>query len=62
MIFLSPNFTIYLGEKQSIWEIIYPQTIPLEDGLQDAAKWYLEHMEEVNKKPYLELIDSNFEI
>lgn len=39
---------------------IYPETIPLEDGLRDAAKWYLEHRTEVNKKPYFKYIDSNF--
>lgn len=39
---------------------IYAQTMPLEDGLRDAAAWYLAHSEEVNKKPYLQYIDSNW--
>ena len=38
---------------------IYPETISLEDGIKDAAKWYLEHRTDVNKKPYFEYIDSN---
>lgn len=33
--------------------------ISLEDGIKDAAKWYLEHKTDVNKKPYFEYIDSN---
>lgn len=38
---------------------IYPQTIPLEDGLKEAAEWYLEHGDEVRKKPFFEFIDTN---
>lgn len=38
---------------------IYPETIPLEEGLQEAAEWYLAHENEVNKKPYFEFIDEN---
>ena len=38
---------------------IYPKTISLEDGIKDAAKWYLEHRTDVGKKPYFEYIDSN---
>lgn len=38
---------------------IYSKTISLEDGIKDAAKWYLEHSSEVMKKPYFEYIDSN---
>lgn len=38
---------------------ILSKTISLEEGLKDAAKWYLEHSSEVNKKSYFEYIDSN---
>lgn len=36
---------------------IYPETISLEDGLKEAAEWYLEHNSEVKKKPFFEFID-----
>lgn len=39
---------------------IYPETIPLDTGLKEAAKWYDEHETEVNKKPYFQYIDANF--
>lgn len=32
---------------------IYPCCMSLQDGLKEAAAWYLSHEEEVNKKPYL---------
>ena len=38
---------------------IYPQTISLEEGLKEAAEWYLENGDEVNKKPYFEFIDES---
>lgn len=38
---------------------IYPETIPLDIGLKEAAKWYDEHEAEVNKKPYFQYIDAN---
>lgn len=38
---------------------IYPETIPLEDGIRECAEWYREHSSEVNKKPFFEYIDSN---
>lgn len=38
-----------------------PEIISLQDGLQDSAKWYLEHRAEVNRKPYFEYIDSHFQ-
>lgn len=40
--------------------IIYPETIPMKEGLKDAAEWYLQHKEEVNRKPYFEYIDEHF--
>lgn len=41
---------------------IYPETMSLEDGLKDSLEWYLEHKEEVNKKPYFEYIDARFDL
>lgn len=38
---------------------IFPQITPLQEGLQEAAAWYLSHEGEVNKKPYLAYIDEN---
>lgn len=38
---------------------IYPYTISLQEGLKEAAAWYLSHEDEVNKKPYLAYIDEN---
>lgn len=35
---------------------IYPCTIPLQEGLKEAAAWYLSHEDEVSKKPYLAYI------
>lgn len=49
------NYEYYLDVSHQ--SKIYPETISLEAGLKDAAKWYLEHNTEVNKKPYFEYID-----
>lgn len=38
---------------------IYPQITPLQEGLKEAAAWYLSHEEEVNKRPYAAYIDEN---
>ncbi len=38
---------------------ICPQITPLQEGLQEAAAWYLSHENEVNKKPYPAYIDDN---
>lgn len=38
---------------------IYPETMSMDAGLQEAANWYIEHEDEVNKKPYWEYIDTN---
>ena len=51
------NYEYYLDVTRQ--SKIYPETISLEDGIKDAAKWYLEHKTDVNKKPYFEYIDSN---
>lgn len=51
------NYEYYLDVTRQ--SKIYPITISLEDGIKDAAKWYLEHRTDVGKKPYFEYIDSN---
>ena len=51
------NYEYYLDVTRQ--SKIYPETISLEDGIKDAAKWYLEHRTDVGKKPYFEYIDSN---
>lgn len=51
------NYEYYLDVSRQ--DKIYSKTIPFEDGIRDAAKWYLEHRSEVNRKPYFEYIDSN---
>ena len=38
---------------------IYPETISLDTGLKEAAKWYDGHEAEVNKKSYCQYIDTN---
>lgn len=53
------NYEYYLDVSRQ--GKIYPETITLEDGLIDAAEWYLEHSAEVNKKPYFKFIDENLE-
>lgn len=40
---------------------IYSDTIPLQEGLKECAKWYLTNEAEVNKKPYLKYIDENYD-
>lgn len=51
------NYEYYLDVTRQ--SKIYPKNISLEDGIKDAAKWYLEHRTDVGKKPYFEYIDSN---
>ena len=51
------NYEYYLDVSRQ--SKLYPETIALEDGLKVAAEWYLEHSDEVNKKPYFEFIDKN---
>lgn len=51
------NYEYYLDVTRQ--SKIYSKTISLEDGIKDAAKWYLEHRTDVGKKPYFEYIDSN---
>ena len=51
------NYEYYLDVSRQ--GEIFSETTILEDGLKDAAEWYLEHNTEVNKKPYFEFIDEN---
>ena len=43
--------------KQNKW---MSETKPMEAGLVEAYSWYINHSEEVNRKPYLKYIDDNF--
>lgn len=38
---------------------IYPDTIPLNEGLKESAEWYLSNEDGVNKKPLIAYIDEN---
>ena len=38
---------------------IYPDTIPLDEGLKESAEWYLSNEEEVRKKAFFAYIDEN---
>ena len=51
------NYEYYLDVQQQ--NKIYPETIPLEEGLKECAEWYVENESEVGKKPYMEYIDCN---
>ena len=52
------NYEYYLDVQKQ--QKLFPQTILLEDGLREAAEWYLANEEEVMKKPYIQYIDENF--
>lgn len=51
------NYEYYLDVQKQLR--IYPETISLEEGLQESAEWYLTNETDVNKKPYFEYIDNN---
>ena len=51
------NYEYYLDVQQQ--NKIYPETIPLEEGLKESAEWYVENGSKVGKKPYMEYIDCN---
>ena len=51
------NYEYFLDVKRQ--SRILPETISLEEGLKDAVEWYLDHNDEVNKKPFSEYIDTN---
>lgn len=36
-----------------------PAQKPLKDGIRDSFKWYVNHTDMVNRKPYMEYIDAN---
>ena len=52
------DYEYYLDVQKQ--QKIYSNTIALEDGLMEAAKWYLVNETAVNKKPYFEFIERNF--
>ena len=52
------NYEYYLDVTRQ--SKIYPNTIPLEEGLKESADWYLQNKDQVKKKPFFEYIDSNF--
>ena len=51
------NYEYYLDVQKQ--KEIYSNTIPLEEGLKESAKWYLANESDVNKKPYFKFIDEN---
>lgn len=48
------NYEYYLDVTRQ--SKIYPKTISLEDGIKDAAKWYLEHRTDVGKNLILNIL------
>lgn len=52
------NYEYYLDVKKQ--KEILPDTISLDKGLEECAKWYLENESAVIKKPYFEYIDLHF--
>ncbi|MDY3275140.1 MAG: hypothetical protein SOX33_04995 [Agathobacter sp.] len=54
---LGQQYEYYLDVKKQ--QEIYSDTISLQEGLRESAKWYLSNETEVNKKPYLKYIDEN---
>ena len=51
------NYEYYLDVTRQ--SRIYPNTIPLEEGLKESADWYLQNKDQVKKKPFIEYIDAN---
>lgn len=52
------NYEYYLDVQRQ--QKIYAETISLDEGLMESAKWYLENENEVKKKPFFDYIDKNF--
>lgn len=52
------NYEYYLDVTRQ--SKIYPNTIPLEEGLKESADWYLKNKDQVMKKPFFEYIEANF--
>ena len=38
---------------------LLPDTVPLADGLMECSSWYMDHENEVKKKPYLQYIEEH---
>ena len=38
---------------------LMPDVKSLKEGLQEAFEWYINNMDKVNKKPFMDYIDSN---
>ena len=51
------NYEYYLDVTRQ--SKIYPNTIPLEEGLKESADWYLQNKDQVRKKPFFEYIEAN---
>lgn len=51
------DYEYYLDVQKQ--QEIYPDTLSLDEGLKEAADWYLAHETEVNKKPYFEYIEEH---
>lgn len=49
------NYEYYLDVEEQ--QKIYADTIDMEEGLRESAKWYLENEQDVIKKPFFEFID-----
>ncbi len=51
------NYEYYLDVSKQ-YELM-PKTKTMYDGLSEAFAWYINHQNQVNKKPFIEFIDSN---
>lgn len=40
---------------------LLPDTVPLADGLMECSNWYMDHENEVKKKPYLQYIEEHMQ-
>lgn len=38
---------------------LLPETVPLEEGLADSFRWYIDHPDDVIRKDYIDFIDKN---
>lgn len=51
------NYEYCLNVKAQ--EDLMPETTLLEDGLEESFKWYLDHSDAVNQKPFIQYIDTH---
>ncbi len=51
------NYEYYLDVTKQCE--LMPETKPLKDGLKEAYDWYVNNPDKVNKKPFMEYIDTN---